>query len=357
MNSFYYSVYNENIEVDDTVISKYSQYFDDDVTIVFKGSECNQISNIAYIPTINNSTNINVNTDLSYIGTIVEHNDIDYDASNLNEQLSNKNALQFSSQVIDTYIKKSNNVFNYFTNKIVSIHNSQFKSSGLERLQAIISNIYEDLCHCFIPTDKLPQKINIVCEYNNEYIWRSDESLANQYSLPGIVLKIYFSDKKIISKVEFDYAYNGFAYKENEIKLCNYDENFKHTISRTFSIDQIKSLLNENYLEYIKSCCTISSNKCYYFYFVNLTNEFIHFDNISEYDFYSDAALKQYTLLVYNEALSENKLLSNKEITNEFIRSWKIKNQKHTVNDVKAIVDNIKLYYNKCSDMISHKNK
>ena len=90
---------------------------------------------------------------------------------------------------------------------------------------------------------------------------------------------------------------------------------------------------------------------------MNLTNEFIHFDNISEYDFYSDAALKQYTLLVYNEALSENKLLSNKEITNEFIRSWKIKNQKHTVNDVKAIVDNIKLYYNKCSDMISHKNK
>ena len=163
MNSFYYSVYNENIEVDDTVISKYSQYFDDDVTIVFKGSECNQISNIAYIPTINNSTNINVNTDLSYIGTIVEHNDIDYDASNLNEQLSNKNALQFSSQVIDTYIKKSNNVFNYFTNKIVSIHNSQFKSSGLERLQVIISNIYEDLCHGFIPTDKLPQKINIVC--------------------------------------------------------------------------------------------------------------------------------------------------------------------------------------------------
>ena len=50
--------------------------------------------------------------------------------------------------------------------------------------------------------------------------------------------------------------------------------------------------------------------------------------------------------------MSYKKLLSSDETTQHFIDSWKMKNHKKTVDDIKKIVDKIKEEYNKCSELL-----
>ena len=367
MDSLYYTQYNDHVFVNydafkDKNVHSYSYAYspsiidpyisNTEVLIEFNGKDCCQISNITAIPTVDNNTNINVNTNNS-VADIAECNDIDYNASNLNQQFETKNALQFSSLAIDTYLKQSNYVFNHMTNKIVSIRDN---NENLAALDAWLSTLRQFQENFSIPNNslyKIPQDICVRCLYNDEYIWRSDESLTHMYNLPMLLIRVTFNPQKEISDVYFVHSYNNFTYNSGEITLYNYDENSQYSASRNYTKDDIKNLIKNEYNEYIKKCIPkIGSFKFYYFYLINLTNEFVHFEDITEYNFYSDAVLRQYTLLVFNESMTYKRLLSHSEITQHFIDSWKMKNHKKTVDDVKKIVDEIKVEYNKCSELL-----
>ena len=353
MDSPYYSQYNDHICINDTIYLQSSFVSDEQILIEFDGKDCCQVSNITTIPTTESSTCINVNTQVSNVADIAKYNDIDYNESNLTQHLQQKNALQFTSLAIDTYLTQSNYIFNYSTNKIVSIHSNDDKLSQLESLLQNLKSFEDSIEQGTTEICTIPKDISVKCLVNDEYIWRSDESLTYMYYLPMLVIKIMFNSDRTIEDINFIRSYNNFTYSDDEIGLYNYDENSKYTASRTYKISDIKELISNEYANYINECLpNIIPGKYYYFYFVNLTNEFVHFDEISEYNFYSDDALKQYTLLVFNESLSNKKLLSINEITKYFIDSWKIKTNKKTVDDIKRLVNEIKTEYKKCSQLI-----
>ena len=364
MDSLYYTQYNDHMSINYNAFEDENSYAysssiidpyisDIDVLIEFNGKDCCQVSNITAIPTVDNNTNINVSTKINNVANIAKYNDINYNESDLNQQFKTKNSLQFSSLAIDTYLTQSNYVFNHITNKIVSIHDNDEKITALDEWLLFLQKFQENFSVLNSDSYKIPQDICVRCLYNDEYIWRSDESLTHIYNLPMLSIKVMFDSQINVIDVDFVHSYNNFTYNSNEITLYNYDENSQYSASRNYTKKDIQNLIKNEYDKYIQKCIpNISPNKYYYFYLVNLTNEFIHFEDITEYNFYSDAALKQYTLLVFNESMSYKKLLSYDEITQHFIDSWKIKNHKKTVDDIKKIVDKIKEEYNKCSELL-----
>lgn len=364
MDSLYYTQYNDHVSINYNAFEDENSYAysssvvdpyisDIDVLIEFNGKNCCQVSNITAIPTVDNNTNINVSTKINNVANIAKYNDINYNESDLNQQFKTKNSLQFSSLAIDTYLTQSNYVFNHITNKIVSIHDNDEKLTVLDEWLLFLQKFQENFSILNSDSYKIPQDICVRCLYNDEYIWRSDESLTHMYNLPMLSIKVMFDSQINVIDVDFVHSYNNFTYNNNEITLYNYDENSQYSASRNYTKKDIQNLIKNEYDKYIQKCIpNISPNKYYYFYLVNLTNEFIHFEDITEYNFYSDAALKQYTLLVFNESMSYKKLLSPDETTQHFIDSWKMKNHKKTVDDIKKIVDKIKEEYNKCSELL-----
>lgn len=364
MDSLYYTQYNDHVSINYNAFEDENSYAysssvvdpyisDIDVLIEFNGKDCCQVSNITAIPTVDNNTNINVSTKINNVANIAKYNDINYNKSDLNQQFETKNALQFSSLAIDTYLTQSNYVFNHITNKIVSIHDNDEKLKVLDEWLLFLQEFQENFPVLNSDSYKIPQDICVRCLYNDEYIWRSDESLTHMYNLPMLSIKVMFDSQRNVIDAYFVHSYNNFTYNSNEITLYNYDENSQYSASRNYTKKDIQNLIKNEYDKYIQKCIPdISPNKYYYFYLVNLTNEFIHFEDITEYNFYSDAALKQYTLLVFNESMSYKKLLSPDETTQHFIDSWKMKNHKKTVDDIKKIVDKIKEEYNKCSELL-----
>ena len=130
MDSLYYTQYNDHVSINYNAFEDENSYAysssvidpyinDIDVLIEFNGKDCCQVSNITAIPTVDNNTNINVSTKINNVANIAKYNDINYNESDLNQQFETKNALQFSSLAIDTYLTQSNYVFNHITNKIV----------------------------------------------------------------------------------------------------------------------------------------------------------------------------------------------------------------------------------------------
>lgn len=303
----------------------------------FEGSECSQVSNISNLPTIENTTNIDISSTDQSLDNVISYNDINYSSNNLINELLSKRSLQLTSQAVDTYIQKSQYIYNNFSNKIVSIADKEYNEFAY-----FCSNIHNEAIS-YNHSTELPKSITVECVPDNEFIWRSDMSLHNIYNLPMLLVSY---DQKT-NEIKIEYKYNGIIEKDNIVTLCNYDYEMKFDSMRSFELKQIeKVFINSQYVKDIIN--KYNSYNKYYFYIVNLTTEFIHFNNVVEYNLFEEDVenvISIYTLFVFNESMTTNEILPKEITLNEFVNAWKSKNNKYTVDDIKRLVAQIKKDY------------
>lgn len=341
MESLYYSVYKENVSINSSDLFKNSDLpyctYDAEKYWKFEGSNCCQVSNISNLPTIENTTNIDISSTNQSLDNVISYNDINYSSNNLTNELLSKRSLQLTSQAVDTYVQKSQYIYNNFANKIVSIEGEEYNEFA-----HFCSNIHNEVISDSNSME-LPKSITVECAPNNEFIWRSDMSLHNMYNLPMLLVSY---DKKT-NEIKIEYKYNGIIENDNIITLCNYDYEMKFDSMRSVELKQIENVfLNSQYVKDVVN--KYNSYNKYYFYIVNLTTEFIHFNNVVEYNLFEEDVNKVisiYTLFVFNESITTHETLPKEIILNEFVNAWKSKNNKYTVDDIKRLVAQIKKDY------------